>query len=135
MPLLSWKNEYSVNIREIDEQHKKLVEMINELHDAMVAQKAKEVLGGVLTKLINYTASHFANEERLMKTHGYPEFAEHKEKHEKMTAKVLALQKDWQAGKINLSLDVSSFLSDWLNKHILGTDKKYSAFLGGKGVQ
>ncbi|MEW6500643.1 MAG: bacteriohemerythrin [Thermodesulfobacteriota bacterium] len=135
MPLLSWKNEYSVNIKEIDDQHKKLVEMINELHDAMVAKKAKEVLGSVLGKLVNYAATHFANEEKLMQANGYPEFAAHKEKHEKMTAKVLSLQKDWQAGKATLGIEVSQFLRDWLDKHILGTDKNYGPFLNSKGIK
>jgi len=135
MALLNWKDEYSVNIKEIDDQHKKLVEMINELHEAMVQKKAKEVLGGVLSKLVSYAATHFANEERLMQGNGYPEFAGHKEKHEKMTAKVIALQKDWQAGKAALGIEVSQFLRDWLDKHILGTDKKYAPFLNSKGVK
>ena len=135
MPLLSWKDEYSVNIREIDDQHKRLVDLINELHEAMVQQKAKEVLGGVLSKLVNYAASHFAAEEKLMEGNGYPEFAEHKSKHVAMTAKVLALQKDWQAGKAALGIEVSQFLRDWLDKHILGTDKKYTPFLNSKGVK
>ncbi len=135
MALLNWKPEYSVNIREIDDQHKKLVDMINELHEAMVQQKAKEVLGSVLSKLVSYVATHFANEERLMQSNGYPDFAAHKEKHEKMTAKVLALQKEWQAGKAALGIEVSQFLRDWLDKHILGTDQKYAPFLNSKGVK
>lgn len=134
MALVAWKEDYVVNVREIDEQHKKLVAMINELHDAMMAQKAKEVLGPLLSKLVNYCASHFATEERLFKTYGYPEYDDHKEKHDKMAAKVLALQNDWKAGKVNLTLDVSKFLKDWLDKHILGTDKKYGPFLNSKGV-
>jgi hemerythrin len=134
MALLNWKNEYSVNIKEIDDQHRRLVDMINELHEAMVQQKAKEALGSVLSKLVNYAATHFATEERLMQGNGYPEYAEHKEKHEKMTAKVLALQKEWQAGRTTLGIEVSQFLKDWLDKHILGTDKKYAPFLNSKGV-
>lgn len=134
MALVAWKEDYVVNVREIDDQHKKLVAMINELHDAMLAKKAKEVLGPLLSKLVAYCASHFATEEKLLKTHGYPEYDDHKEKHEKMTAKVLALQNDWKAGRVNLTLDVSKFLKDWLDKHILGTDKKYGPFLNGKGV-
>ncbi|MFH7320684.1 bacteriohemerythrin [Desulfurivibrio sp. D14AmB] len=135
MALFSWKEEYSVNIKEIDDQHKELVAMINELHEAMMQQRAKDVLGKILNKLVAYCAGHFATEERLMQANGYPDYAAHKVKHDKMTAKVLALQSDLKANKLNLTVEVSQFLRDWLDKHILGTDKKYSAHLNAKGVK
>ncbi|MDA8163495.1 MAG: bacteriohemerythrin [Desulfobacteraceae bacterium] len=135
MALLAWKEEYSVKIREIDEQHKKLVALINELNDAMSQGQAKAALENILGRLVSYAATHFANEERLMQTHGYPGFPEHKEKHEKMTAKVLSLQQEYRQGKMSLSIDVMSFLKNWLDKHILGTDMAYSGFLISKGVK
>ncbi|PLX49800.1 MAG: hemerythrin [Desulfobulbaceae bacterium] len=134
MAMFAWKPEYSVNIKEIDDQHKQLVAMVNELHEAMTQKKGKEVLGPILAKLINYTATHFAAEEKLMQQHGYPDYDKHKAKHEKMVQKVLALQNDYKGGKITMTFEVSKFLQDWLNKHILGTDKQYSAFLNDKGV-
>lgn len=134
MPLIPWKDNYSVNIAAIDEQHKKLIAMINQLHESMSQGQGKVVLGDLLNDLIAYTASHFAAEERLMQEHDYPEYIAHKEKHEKMKAKVLALQSDYKQGKIALTLDVSKFLQDWLDKHILGTDKKYAPFLKERGV-
>jgi hemerythrin-like metal-binding protein len=70
-----------------------------------------------------------------MSQHGYPEYDEHKAKHDKMVDKVLALQKDVNANKLTVSSEVMKFLQDWLNKHIMGTDKKYAPFLQGKGVQ
>lgn len=135
MAVFTWKEEYSVNIREIDDQHKVLVGMVNELHEAMAKGKGKEVLGKILARLIDYTAKHFAVEEKMMLQHEYPEYQDHKAKHDKMAGKVLALQKEYQQGKLQLSIEVSTFLQDWLNKHILGTDKKYSPFLNAKGVQ
>lgn len=134
MPLLIWKDDYSVNIKEIDEQHKNLIAMINELHDAMAQKKAKEALSEILKKLADYTVSHFAKEENLMRANGYPEYDEHRNKHEKMTAKVLALQDDLKQEKISLSIEVMEFLKNWLDKHIMGTDKKYSDFLNSKGI-
>ncbi len=134
MPLLSWKDAYSVKIKEIDDQHRNLIKMINELNDAMAAGKAKDVLGEILARLVSYTANHFANEERLMQAHGYQGFAEHKDKHEKMTAKVLDLQRQYKLGKAAMTIEVMDFLKKWLDKHILGTDMQYSAFLNSKGV-
>ena len=135
MGIFDWKEEYSVKIKEIDNQHKILVEMVNEMHDAMTQGKGKEVLGPILEELIQYTKTHFANEERLMEKYDYPDFAPHRNKHKKMTAKVLSLQEDYQQGKFQLSFEVSKFLQDWLTKHILGTDMKYSDFLISRGAE
>jgi hemerythrin len=134
MASLTWNDEFSVNIKEIDEQHKRLLALMGNLHAAMMAGQGKQAMGKVLNGLISYTASHFAAEERLMKAHGYPEFEEHKNIHAKMTQKVLDIQKQYQDGKINITLDTMKFLEDWVAKHIMGTDKKYGPYLNGKGV-
>jgi hemerythrin len=134
MASLTWNDKYSVNIREIDEQHKRLVAMMGELHTAMLQGQGKQALGKILNGLIAYTASHFATEERLMKAHGYPEFEEHRDIHAKMTNKVLDIQKQYQDGKINITMETMKFLEDWVAKHIMGTDKKYGPYLNGKGV-
>ena len=134
MPIMSWSDAYSTGIAEIDQQHKKLIDLINSLHDAMSKGHGKEVLGKILGELITYCASHFAVEEKLFDKHGYPDAAEHKEKHQKMTSKVLDLQKQFAQGKATLTLEVMDFLQQWLDKHILGTDKKYGPFLNSKGV-
>lgn len=134
MALFEWKDEYSVGVAMIDEQHKVLVGLINEMHEAMAKGKGKESLGEVLARLVTYTKKHFAEEEALLKQHDYPDFPGHKEKHDKMTAKVLALQSDFNAGTFQLTFEVSKFLKDWLSKHILGTDMKYGPFFKGKGV-
>ncbi len=134
MALFTWSDKYSVNINEIDNQHKKLVDMLNALHDAMKAGKGNEVLGKTLGELIQYVGVHFATEEKLMSTHGYPEYNAHKAEHIKLTQKAVDLQKNFQQGEHVLTMEVLGFLKDWLQNHILGTDKKYSPFLNSKGV-
>lgn len=134
MALMTWKEDYSVKIAQIDQQHKKLIDLINQLDDAMSQGKAKDVLGKILNDLVTYCATHFKQEEQLMQANAYPDYAEHKEKHDKMTAKVLSLKSEVAAGKRLISLDVMKFLEQWLDKHILGTDKKYGPFLNAKGV-
>lgn len=135
MALLTWQERYSVGIREIDEQHKQLIKMINDLNDAMLAGKAKEVLLPVLNKLANYCVSHFAVEEKMFDTHAYPETADHKEKHHKMTSKVKALIAEVQSGKSTIGIEVMNFLKNWLDKHIMETDKKYGPYLNSKGIK
>ncbi len=92
MPFFQWEDEYSIGIRIIDEQHKELVAMLNELYEAMHAGKGREALGRVLAGLIRYTRLHFAAEEQLMRAHEYPDYERHREKHEKMAAKVMELK-------------------------------------------
>ncbi|MCF6148206.1 MAG: hemerythrin family protein [Candidatus Kuenenia sp.] len=135
MPLMSWKDVYSVKVAEFDEHHKQLISMINNLDEAMKQGKGKDIVGEILTKLVKYTAFHFAAEQKVMQQQNYSGYDEHKDKHDKMTAKVMALQNDYHAGKASLTIEVFKFLTDWLNKHILETDKKYSEYLNSKGIK
>jgi hemerythrin len=131
---LTWDDCYSVQVRELDDQHKKLIALVRSLHEVMRQGRGKQELNKIFSALVSYTASHFASEERLMKLHGYPEYQAHQDIHAKMTSKALSLQKDFQAGKVGITLDTMNFLEDWVSKHILGTDQKYGPFLNEKGV-
>ena len=75
MALIKWTSALSVAVPEIDLQHQKLVSLINQLHESMLSGKGREVLGGVLNELIDYTKRHFADEEELMRRHNYPEYS------------------------------------------------------------
>ena len=134
MAFFEWKEEYSVNIKEIDQQHRKLVALLNDLYEALKRGEGKEALGTILSGLLAYTKTHFAAEERLMKTHDYPDYPLHKEKHERMTTRVLEYVSKFEAGKIRSPIEISTFIKDWLQKHILQTDMNYSAYLNSKGV-
>lgn len=134
MALMTWSDSLSVNIKEIDEQHQKLVGMINDLHDAMKVGKGSDVTGTILTGLVQYVAVHFAAEEKLMKAHSYPEFLKHKAEHENLTKQAMELQKQFNEGKPVLTVELMNFLKNWLTTHIQGTDKKYGPFLNGKGI-
>jgi hemerythrin len=134
MALFNWSDEYSVNIKEIDEQHKVLISLINELHDKMRVGKAKEILAEILEKLIHYTNYHFKYEENLFTSHGYPDSSIHKTVHIGLVHQVKEIKSNFDSGKVVLSMDVMNFLKGWLGNHILGTDKKYSSYLTSKGV-
>ena len=131
----TWNDSYNTGIREIDTQHKRLVELINALYDAMSKGQAQQLLTPILNELVKYTVSHFSAEERLMVKAGYPDYAAHKKVHEEFTAKVLAMQKDCAAGKLSLTLNLANFLKDWLKGHIMGSDQKYVPHLASKGMR
>ena len=132
MAIVTWSETYSVKIKSIDEQHQKLFDLINTLHEAMAAGKGRQVLADVLKELADYTDTHFAYEESLMTRFAYPGYLAHKPQHERLMAQVKDLQRRQQAGEMALSLEVSQFLKEWLTDHILKTDQKYSAFLKDK---
>ena len=134
MDLITWTDRYSVGVKQIDDQHKLLIDMINELHAAMLSMQGKEALMTVLSKLANYCVTHFTLEEKLMRENGYPGYDEHKEKHTKMTLKVQQLVGEVKSGKSTITIDVMNFLKNWLDMHIMGTDKQYGPFLNEKGV-
>jgi hemerythrin len=134
MAFFEWSDQLSVKVGKMDEQHKVLVSLINELHEAMKAGIGKEATGKTLKRLIEYTKTHFADEEALMRQHGYQGLDVQKAEHAKLTQQVLDFNKDYTAGKITLTMEVMSFLKRWLNEHIANTDKKYGPYLNGKGI-
>jgi len=109
--------------------------MINELHKAMKLKKSNSAMGSILDRLADYTVSHFATEEKLFAQYGYPEEKAHVELHRKLVAQVVDIQGKFKSGNAMISMELMSFLKDWLVTHIQGTDKKYSSFLIGKGVK
>ena len=134
MALMEWSEKLSVGINSIDTQHKQLVALINNLFEALSHGKGDQALAPILNELIVYTKTHFAYEERLFAQYAYPEAAQHKAEHDKLAARVVDIQKQMQEGKVGLSVGTMTFLKEWLSNHIVGTDKKYSPFLIGKGV-
>ena len=128
------KKEYVVNIASIDAQHKKLFAIAEELHEAMRTGQTKPVLSKILDRLVQYTVTHFAQEEGLMKLHAYPDFAAHKAAHEALKKQVLDFQREFEAGETFISVELMTFLKNWLEKHIQGTDMRYSPFLIQRNV-
>ena len=125
MPFIKWKTEYSVGVFEIDNQHKKLVGLINKLFDAMKQGKANDVLGQIITELLFYAQTHFQTEEKYFDLFNYKETEEHKLIHRSFVDEMKEFKAGFDSGKITLSLDVFNFLKKWLDEHILGEDKKY----------
>jgi hemerythrin len=134
MSMFAWKQEYSVGYPEIDNQHKKLFELAEQLYEAMAGGKGNNVLAKTLGNLIAYTKGHFANEERLMQLHHYPDYAKHKADHDALTARVVGFQKEFEAHRTALSIGLLQFLKDWLSHHIGETDRKIAAYLKSKAA-
>lgn len=135
MALFAWDDKFSVGVREIDEQHKRLIGMINELHDGMKSGGGKAVVAPILKRLVDYTLYHFSTEERYMSQHRYPGELAHKAEHKKFTDKVMDFHQKFDAGTAAVSLELMTFLKGWLTDHIMGTDKKYSKHFNDHGLK
>ena len=135
MALINWSSNLSVNIAEIDQQHKKLIDLINELNEAMKMGKGTNVSGKILNELVNYTLTHFKTEERYFAFYKYPDAEKHIQEHETFTIKVSDFVAGIEQNKLTFTLEMMRFLSEWLKKHIMGTDKQYSEFFNQKGLR
>lgn len=134
MSLLHWKEEFSTGIGTFDNEHKRLIAIINELHAAMLESRSQEVVGDVLRKLVQYTQIHFKHEEEAFARTGYPQAAQHEAQHRKLTQQVTEFVATSREKNAHLSMDVLKFLKLWLLEHIEKSDKAYGAYLRSKGV-
>jgi hemerythrin len=135
MAFTTWKSTLSVKVEQLDQQHKRLVSMINDLYEAMKAGTGKETTATILAELIDYTMVHFADEERLLTQHGYPDIAGHILLHEVFSQQVMEYDNKIKTGCSVLTLELMMFLQTWLVGHIKCEDMKYSQFLNSNGVK
>ncbi|MBI3444531.1 MAG: bacteriohemerythrin [Magnetospirillum sp.] len=122
-PTLKWGDNWLTGHPTIDSDHQKLVAYVNELSDAMMHSKGNSVLGDILDKLAAYVAEHFAREERIWAEAGLASLDRHRQAHAALAGKVVAFTEDFRHGKAALSMDMLSFLRDWLMDHVFKTDK------------
>ena len=134
MSLIRWDDSLSVNVKEIDNQHKKLVDIMNKLHNAMQARESRKVLIKIIGNLASYTVDHFLTEEDYFDQFGYPEAEKHKQEHSKFANKIADFQTGFNEGSLMLSTDIMLFLQDWLINHIQGIDREYIEFFHEHGL-
>ena len=126
--MLQWSDAFSVSNPQMDAQHKKLMEMVNRLYAAMRSGRANSVVSQILDELVNYTATHFTDEENLMKLYKYPGLAEQEAMHKDLVRQALALQQQVREGQ-PLGTQVFHFLKGWLINHIQNEDRKYGPYM------
>ena len=113
----------------MDEQHKKLIDLINQVYRSLRNNHGREEVNNVLENVLAYAKIHLKDEEALLEKAKYPGFNPHKKIHDKILAKANALKKEFDDGKSTVALDILMFLENWLIEHILKEDKKYAAFI------
>ena len=134
MEYLQWTDKLSVNIEEIDSQHKDLIALVNDVFMAVEIGKGDDILGEALGELLEFTQIHFATEVRLMKIYGYPDLASHEKEHDGLKNHVFELNRRFNTGQSIQIATVENFLMDELINHFQKVDMKFGSFLNSKGV-
>jgi hemerythrin-like metal-binding protein len=126
---ISWGRDLSVEVDEIDEDHRKLISIFNILNHAVTEGEPPEYLAAVLEELVNCTIWHFSHEERLMLKHGYEGLEEHKAIHRELIKSVRKLENRILRADETLTDEDIEFLEVWLTEHILTEDMRLGAYL------
>ncbi|MBF0417532.1 MAG: bacteriohemerythrin [Magnetococcales bacterium] len=129
-----WSDTLETGLADIDNDHKKLVDMVNQIHKLLKQSAGKEQVMKIMTELADYTHFHFGREEKLFEKYQYPETPSHKEKHVKLLNEVSALMTKFQEGDFAAPMDLLTLAKSWLVQHILRTDMRYAPFFKEKGV-
>ena len=135
MPAIVWKNEYSVGVKVIDDQHKELFKRVNKLFDDVSKGNVTTVLE-TLDFLNSYVIYHFSAEEQLMAKANYPELESHKNEHEWFKSEILFIREQVERNGlgVSLTLKLNKLLVSWLINHVTKTDAKFAPYLKEEAV-
>ena len=130
-----WKEEYNLGIASIDAQHKKFIDILNQLSLSFLKKSKRETLKKILSDLKEYATFHFSYEEKIFHDIDYKEIKRHEEEHAVFRKKIDIMQKRLEVGDDLLEYDMFLFVNDWLIVHIQQEDKKYASFFLSHNVK
>lgn len=134
--IVNWDdNNFSVGVESIDDQHKQIFRLVNNLYEAFLRNETHNQLSVILNELVDHTVKHFSHEENCFNRFGYSKCKEHTDQHCDLVQKVSAFKKAFEAGDAEISQDILIFLKDWLYDHIGKSDKKFTPFMQENGVK
>lgn len=126
--LFHWSDDFNVNIQEVDEQHQVLVDLLNQLHHAILERRGKTASRDILNQLADYTRTHFLLEESLMRVLHYSGLEIHKQQHEDLIQQIHELQRKLDEEDATITFELLYFLKNWLIHHINESDKRFGDF-------
>ena len=133
MSIIKWNDELNIGVKLIDDQHKQLIHLINELHVAVQYGKPGEAIMPIIARLHDYANSHFAEEERLFAELEYGGVAEHRQEHLDFLARIGALSKQFSYSKDFLAIHIKDLLLNWFCNHIRSKDMEYRQLMAQPG--
>ena len=134
MEKVIWDETFSVGVEVIDEQHKKLIKMLNTMIEAENTSVNSEIISTVLTEMRQYASEHFALEEKYMLEYGYLDYDSHKAQHKEFIKKVAMLCIETTHQSRTVPTEILEYLKHWLINHILKTDMQYKTLFNQMGL-
>jgi hemerythrin-like metal-binding protein len=135
MPLVTWGPRLETGIAIIDAQHKRLVDIVNELNGALEAGRSDEIMGAIFDELVAYTETHFSVEEKLMASHDYEDIVNHRREHRVFTDQIKMDRDNFSAGVWKFEQRLMDYLRGWLVNRIAVSDRAYVPTLKEAGVE
>lgn len=134
MDLIKWRDAYGTGILSMDDQHRKIIDLINELYKKIRREDTHGSVQEVLVEMMKYAEEHLQAEEKLLKINEFHDYDEHISKHVIYRERLKALMAESQNDPDAAVKSTYTFLRQWWMGHIVEEDKKYGEFLKGKGV-
>lgn len=134
MALMTWSSKYSVGVETLDNQHKNLMKVLNELHAASMRGEARKVAGPLLSQMASIASEHFSTEERLMESIKFPGLAGHRAKHQELAGKIAEFVSRHEKGDPTVYTPLLYFVRDWQTKHMETEDQEYAGWISTHGV-
>ena len=131
---IQWRESYSVGVPALDTQHRRLLEIINELANVVATGGQSDIFFAALEALVRYAESHFADEERMLREAGYPALADQQQEHDRFVRQLVQTSEKLHLKKTKLPEETVDFLKTWYIEHILGKDQEYKPFLASHGT-
>ena len=137
MALIEWKSEFALGVNEIDEQHQKMLSIINKLYDLFADKKHEDQgeIDKIIKEMADYAVYHFETEEKYFQLFAYEKRDEHIEIHNQYRTKIENWRERYSANKDKaIFFEISEFLQNWWTWHINNTDRDYVPFMKANGV-
>jgi hemerythrin len=134
MAIITWSEQLEIGIKSIDDQHRYLIDIINELHLAVEFNKGHEAILPIIDRLHDYAETHFKEEEALLEQHHFPGKLDHIQEHDAFIARLHELKNTYESCSETLTINVRNFILGWLFNHIRMNDMEYKHFLEQKKV-
>ena len=130
MALIEWKKEFEVGIADVDHEHQEIITLINNLHDAMSGENATISVMDFLGEIYTHVSAHFALEEKIMRTHKYDQYTEHKADHERLLDELRDIMDDYEENAFFSDKEFAGHVEHWFTDHFKTKDARLHKHLG-----
>jgi hemerythrin-like metal-binding protein len=130
MALIEWRKEFEVGIPDVDHEHQELIKLINDLHDAVLGENATISVMDFLGEIYSHVSAHFALEEKIMRTHKYDEYKDHKADHERLLDELRDIMDDYEESAYFSDEEFSAHIERWFTEHFKTRDARLHKHLG-----